>query len=255
MHDPIAEMLSAYIDGDLVEADRTRVESHVRTCPACRELLDELRDVVVAAAALKPTDPAADLWPGIAARIGASTGAAGSSASAGSTAVAGALAPAGDPRFGGLARRRFSMSLPQLAAAAVVLMTMSGGLVWMLEHRGGGESTTANADPAAASGAIVYSAGGAPAGPGRLVDTPAPGQDAFDQDVAELERALDENRASLDPATVEVVERSIESIDAAIRDAREALASDPGNPYLHRQLDSSMRMKLDVLRRATRGAS
>jgi hypothetical protein len=84
--------------------------------------------------------------------------------------------------------------------------------------------------------------------------TSVPEHESYDRDVAELERALEENRGSLDPATVEVIERSIEAIDAAILDARDALASDPGNPHLHRQLDSTMRKKLDVLRRATRGA-
>jgi hypothetical protein len=49
----------------------------------------------------------------------------------------------------------------------------------------------------------------------------------FTDDVVELERALEQNRAQLDPATVEVIERSLESIDRAIEDARAALAAIP----------------------------
>ena len=74
----------------------------------------------------------------------------------------------------------------------------------------------------------------------------------YNSDVAELEQALQQQRGQLDPQTVEVVERSLESIDQAIDDARTALSADPGNPYLHRQLDNNMQKKLDILRRATR---
>lgn len=246
MHDPMIEKLSAYIDDDLSPAERSELEAHLAECDVCSSTLDELRDVVVAAAAVRPTGPAADLWPGIAERIGS---AAAPQPDRGS--VAGTIVP-----------RRFSVSLPQLAAAAVVLMTLSGGAVWLAGNTGAartGAGDVATADDAASMGAIVYTAGGdAPNGSTSLIDSDVPdvaGQDAYESDVTELERALDDNRGSLDPATVEVIERSLESIDAAISDAREALASDPGNPHLHRQLDSTMRKKLDVLRRATRGAS
>lgn len=244
MHDPMVERLSAYIDGDLPAAEQTELEAHLAVCDACSTTLDELRDVVVAAAALRPTEPAVDLWPGIAERIDR---AAAPQLDRGS--IAGDIAP-----------RRFSLSLPQLAAAAVVLMTLSGGVVRMMGGSGPGNAgAIADAGNVGTMGAIVHTAGDdAGSGSTRLVESAVPdadGQDAYDSDVAELERALAENRGSLDPVTVDVIERSIESIDAAISDAREALASDPGNPHLHRQLDSTMRKKLDVLRRATRGAS
>lgn len=106
-----------------------------------------------------------------------------------------------------------------------------------------------SAVPSVASGTIIQSAGD----PVRSTSTVAavvPPTD-YTQDVTTLERALEENRAELDPATVEIVQRSLESIDRAISDARSALAADPGNPYLHRQLDKTMQKKIDVLRRAT----
>jgi hypothetical protein len=70
-------------------------------------------------------------------------------------------------------------------------------------------------------------------------------------DVAALEQALEQNSAQLDPVTIDVIQRSLEAINDAIDDARAALEADPGNPYLHRQLDNTMRKKIDVLRRAT----
>jgi anti-sigma factor RsiW len=37
-------LIALHVEGDLEEAERRRVESHLRNCPDCRELADELRD-------------------------------------------------------------------------------------------------------------------------------------------------------------------------------------------------------------------
>ena len=46
------EELNAYIDGELDDAVRSRVEAHVESCAACREAVDELRTVSQALQAL-----------------------------------------------------------------------------------------------------------------------------------------------------------------------------------------------------------
>lgn len=66
-----------------------------------------------------------------------------------------------------------------------------------------------------------------------------------------LEETLAERRAALDPETVEIVERSLATIDTAIAEARAALASDPGNADLTRLLASSYEQKVTLLRRAS----
>lgn len=45
----VTERLSAYMDGELAEADRAQVEAHVLNCPACTRHLEELRAVDAAA--------------------------------------------------------------------------------------------------------------------------------------------------------------------------------------------------------------
>jgi hypothetical protein len=52
-----------------------------------------------------------------------------------------------------------------------------------------------------------------------------------------------------------VIERNLQTIDEAIRQARQALEDDPANPYLNSYLVDSRRRKLDLLRRATQLAS
>src|SRR5436305_9445794 len=45
MSDCDAQLLSAYIDGELLPADRDRLEAHVRNCPACAQELEVMRGV------------------------------------------------------------------------------------------------------------------------------------------------------------------------------------------------------------------
>lgn len=73
---------------------------------------------------------------------------------------------------------------------------------------------------------------------------------AYDAAVTDLERILAEQRDRLDPRTVRVVERSLQAIDEAIRQSRDALASDPNNPFLNSHLADARQRKLEMLRRA-----
>jgi anti-sigma factor RsiW len=236
MHDSWIDKLSDHIDGLLSEADARELTEHLDACADCRSIEMELRAVVAAAQAAPALDPKRDLWAGIAARI--------------DNSVPGVSPSDQEPadRFRGRAgtgtsaiARRFSFSMPQLAAAAIILMALSGSAVFLLTGPTDGTPV--------ASGTIIQSAGDA-SGSIRAVSTAVPPVD-YSEDIDELERALERNSAELDPATVEVIERSLEAINSAIADARAALAADPGNPYLHRQLDNTMRKKIDVLRRAT----
>ena len=172
--------------------------------------------------ALESTGPATDLWPGIATRIGA--------------------APAAPEAVRAIGLRRFAFSLPQLLAAGIALMVLSGGSVWLLRP-----DTRPDATPTIASGpapAPAESGLGAPASWQRRA---APGYDAA---VADLERVLAEGRGRLDTATVRVLEQNLRVIDHAIEQARRAVAADSANSYLNSHLAETMRRKLDLLRQA-----
>jgi hypothetical protein len=230
MHDPWMDRLSEYIDGGLDAGEARALERHVAGCDTCSVTLDELRAVVAAARAAGDQPPAQDLWAGIAAAIDADAAHAGRRVAVLPLRRAGAPAP------------RFSFSAPQLAAAALVLMSLSAGAAWLL---GGGAAEGGVYE----EGAIFQSAGALP-DEVRLVGT-APAAPP-EPSAAYIDDALAAARAVLDPATVEVLERSIEAINAAIADSHAALEADPGNPYLQRQLDSTVQRRQEVLRRAGR---
>jgi len=191
-----------------------------------------------ATAAARPPD--ADLWAGIAARI--ETG--------------GAASPGRVMPFGRREARRFTFTLPQLAAAAALLIAVSGGLAWNAAERIGAADPsvsvaqppqtpqTADADaasPAAATGAAEFA----------RVENVGMADAQYDAAVADLEKALKDGRGRLDASTIAIVEHNLQIIDQAINQARDALAGDPANSYLSSHLVEARRRKLDLLRRAT----
>src|SRR5919107_2491396 len=104
------DRLSEYVDGELPEWERVALESHLESCAECSQIVSDLRRVVRRARTLKNPAPARDLWPGIASRIGAGTA---------------PTAPVIDLGAERASRKRWTFSLPQLAAAGLALMTLS----------------------------------------------------------------------------------------------------------------------------------
>ena len=216
--DRYTDLLSGYLDDELSAHERTEVEAHLATCADCRAVLADLERVVTAARGLEPGEPPRHLWAGIAGRIAAER----------ERSFPFERRPAG---------RRFSLTVPQLAAAAVVLMLLSGGSVWML------------ADGAAAPPATTASTGPA-AGVTALPVDARTGADTTAAAIAALERSLEASATQLDPETIAVMQRNLLIIDEALAEARAALASDPANPYLSRHYETTMQKKLGLLRQA-----
>jgi anti-sigma factor RsiW len=214
--------LSEYLDDELDPAERAELETHLDGCAECRTTLEQLRRVVARAARLVEAPPAEDLWPGIADRIREGPARAGAPATARSRA---------------LPRRALTIGVPQLAAAAVLLVVLSSGVAWQLGR--GSLSATGPAETAAVPPA------------GNTVPVAIIATHRYESAIAQFERVLAEGRDRLDTATVRVVERNLAIIDRAIDEARGALAADPSNAYLNRHLADAMRRKLDLLRRTT----
>jgi anti-sigma factor RsiW len=237
-HDEWTDTLSEYLDGELPPDQMRAVEAHLAGCPECAAVLRDLEAVVAHARRIEPRTPQVDLWPGINERIDAGQ------------------RPATIVPFRMRASQRFTFSLPQLAAASLLIAAMSGGFVWTIAKRSAARSTAvatgtsatnaapaiATAEPAIASDAVMDRA---------LVEPVGLADQQYDAAVADLEKALKQGRGRLDAATIAIVEHNLSTIDEAIRQAREALAADPANSYLSGHLVEARRRKLDLLRRAT----
>jgi anti-sigma factor RsiW len=244
MTEHVSNQLSPYLDDELEPSARAQVDAHLRACEACSTELETLRRILAHAATIadEDTPPSRDLWSGIAARIeqprtapAALTNVVPSSEVAARRASA-RTATASAPR-------RVSLSISQLAAAAALLIALSGATAWFV--RG---SATAPAQTVAGSGVIQAEIEPRATDGVRLANF-ADAQ--YDAAVSDLERTLSERRNDLNPRTVEILERNLKLIDAAIAQARQALEEDPGNQYLNRHLVESRHRKLELLRRAT----
>jgi tetratricopeptide (TPR) repeat protein len=238
MHEEWTDKLSEYLDDELSPREREAVESHLRGCAECAAVLHDLTRVVERAQSLDRRPPRADLWEGIAARI----------------------------ETRGAAPRRVSFTLPQLAAAAVLLIAVSAGLAWQIagrsaeasRSRGLAATPTSERDPSTSSGSSRASSRDEaltdrePSAERSNIDIAhisfADAQ--YDAAVSDLEKALQNGRGRLDKTTIEVVEHNLQIIDQAIEQARQALEMDPANDYLSGHLVDARRRKLDLLRRA-----
>ena len=235
MHTEWTDKLSDYLDDELEAAERAAVAAHLRECANCSAVLNDLRRVIALAqaAAADARPPQADLWTGVAGRIDRIR----------------------QPR-------RVSLTVTQLAAAAVLVAAVSGGLAWQFAPPFGGQGLRYETSAPDDQGFPGSPERGTREG-GRLADGGIAGADSiaivgvsladdqYDAAVADLERALNQGRGKLDKATIAVVEQNLQTIDQAIAQAREALASDPANSYLSSHLVEARRRKLDLLRRAT----
>ena len=54
--------LSEYVDRTLGRDEHAQVARHLETCEVCRQLVDDLREITRAAAALDPAIPPAGVW-------------------------------------------------------------------------------------------------------------------------------------------------------------------------------------------------
>jgi len=215
--DTWTDRLSEYVDGTLADGERAALEAHLAGCAACAATLDELRHVVTRARGLEDRPPAADLWLGIAERIGIRTDVVSLSARR--------------------RARQLSFSVPQLIAASIALALVGGAAVWLAVPRGPRGSVAQAARPSLVA----------------PVSWAGPAITASDSAVLELRAALDIGRRSgqIDTATVRVLEQSLATIDSAVTQARRALDTDPNSVYLHQHLAEMLRRKSQFLRRAT----
>lgn len=225
------DRLSEYLDGELGPDERDALEAHLDGCTACTATLAELRRVAETARALPgealDTHLQADLWARIVPRLAPRRQSLGER-------LAAMLRPAGRP---------VTLSVPQLATAALALVVVSAGIAFVgarFVARLGGPALVANhADTTGTP------PGGAMSGSLASFD-----ETHYTAAVAELESTLKTHRDQLDPATVRALEDNLALIDEAVVDAKRALIADPANPYLSGHLANQMHRKVRVLQRA-----
>ena len=128
MSDQFTEQLSPYLDGELDDLRRARLEAHIAGCAECAAVLADLRAIVAAAPEYAGREPDRDLWAGIEAGYEADRRTGGRAVTPDAVAVRRSAGPpvrlSARPPV-----RRFS--LPQLLAASIAMAALGSGSVWL----------------------------------------------------------------------------------------------------------------------------
>ncbi|HEY4658328.1 MAG TPA: hypothetical protein VIH11_02355, partial [Gemmatimonadaceae bacterium] len=76
----------------------------------------------------------------------------------------------------------------------------------------------------------------------------ATAEETFDREIAALRKIVEARRSELDTATIRIVEKNLQLIDAAIAESKAALARDPASTFLLDRLTHAYDTKLQLLR-------
>lgn len=213
--DQVLSRLDDFVDQTLDETEATAVRTHLDHCPTCLSELESLEELLTETRSLaRATEPERDLWPGIVESIERRR------------VVQGRF----DRPPASTARRLW------MAAAAAAILVVSVSIAYMA---------------------------GLERGKPRIAHTqqqqPSIVQAAYGDLASDLEMARDQLRASLDQRqdelsqeTWSVVMDNLVVIDDAIERIELAMADNPNDGRLNRQLTVAYRRQIDLLQRATR---
>lgn len=209
----LVDLLDDYLDERLSGAPARAgdVEQHLAGCGSCRALATDLRALRTAARTLEPIDPPAHVWQALRARVDQET-----------PARASLLERLGFFTAG------WQVVLQPLGAAAALVVVVSG-LTWM----SGRLTERPQPAPTAVAG-------------GELVEFQL-AEAEYTEAIDRLEEATQSASPQLDTATTEALRASIDDIDMAIGDARDALAREPGDAVSQESLLDALSSKVALL--------
>jgi anti-sigma-K factor RskA len=234
MH-PIEDALNAYADGSLTASEAAEIERHIAACVSCRQLVDDVREILRATADLDLRQPPARSWSRIerAIRLEQEHGAQSSAdAARGLDHGARPVRPGDQPLA--WARR----SGPWLAAAAAVLLATVVGLrVLPGRHDDARPSPTAIESGAPAAGDAAQS-----------VESELRQAEAhYENAIKGLEQIANAEQNALDPRTAATLQKNLAVIDQAISESRAAVRSQPANEPAQQSLIENFKTKIALL--------
>jgi hypothetical protein len=257
--------LPDYLEGTMDGLVRVSVERHLSECVRCTSLVRDLENITKEAALLPDLAPSRDLWAGIESRIAAPV-------------IALGATPA--------RQRKLSPAWMGIAAAALIVST--AGITYTLTARtirsngvAPATSTVAQTQPSAATpeteivspepagsidtgnpvssvssrlaqnASVPTSRRGVQATLASQTQPETSSSDAiYGKQIELLQNVVQQRKAQLDPATVAIIERNLQIIDAAIEQSKAALRRDPASRMLSEQLTHALDKKVELLRTA-----
>jgi anti-sigma factor ChrR (cupin superfamily) len=228
MH-PNEDALNAYADGSLSASEAADIERHVATCVSCRQLVDDLRDILRATASLELREPPVRAWS----RIERAIQLDGARSAQPSDGISDADARLKGSRFD-------SRHLVWLAAAAALVLATAIGL----RYAPAGSRTAAPAPHAQDDRATQASA----ADPAQSVESELRQAEAhYENAIKGLEQIANTEQNALDPRTAATLQKNLAVIDQAINESRAAVRSQPASEPAQQSLVENFKTKIALL--------
>jgi anti-sigma factor ChrR (cupin superfamily) len=215
MH-PNDTTLNDYIDGALNATERASVEQHLSACAACRELIEDLRAILVATHDLDVNEPPVRAWPRLerAIRVEREHGA----------------RPAARP---------YRTSITWLAAAAALVLATLVGVRYTRAPQTG--ATSAGTNP-------VASANGSAQGAAESVESELlQAESHYEKAIKGLEVIANSEQSELDPRTAATLQKNLAVIDQAISESRAAVRAQPASEPAQQSLIDGFKTKIGLL--------
>jgi len=229
MH-PNEDAIHAYADGSLGAAERTAIDRHVASCASCRQLLEDLREILRATRALELREPPARVWSHLERAIMLERDHAERSTAEGARG----FQPSGEASDPGPAEAGHYRWAAWLAAAAAVVLATVVGLRFMPSGR---EQVPTGAPASVAAGEAAA-----------LVETELRQAEAhYEKAIKGLEQIASAEQNALDPRTAATLQKNLAVIDQAITESRAAVRSEPASEPAQRSLLENFKSKIALL--------
>jgi hypothetical protein len=237
MH-PNATTLNDYADGSLDTVERSGVEQHLATCGSCRQIVEDLRDILRAAGELELREPPVRAWSRLERAIrlepGFGSGARGVEPGAGADQM---WRRPFRPASAALKAPRHNMRTWLAAAAALVLATAVGIRYVPARQTDAPTTASAGADAAITAGDAVQS-----------IETELLQAEAhYEKAIKGLEVIANGDQGELDPRTAATLQKNLAVIDQAISESRAAVRSQPASEPAQQSLIEGFRTKIGLL--------
>jgi anti-sigma factor ChrR (cupin superfamily) len=237
MH-PQEDALNAYADGSLTASEAAEIERHLATCVSCRQIVDDLREILRATSDLDLREPPARSWSRIERAILLEQQD-GARRLQPSDAGARGFQPSDGDVDARLKGSRSRSMLPWLAAAAaLVLATVVG-----LRVLPGRQNDTPPSQTPIERGAETSATGAAQAVESELRQAEA----HYENAIKGLEQIANAEQNALDPRTAATLQKNLAVIDQAISESRAAVRSQPTSEPAQASLIENFKTKIGLL--------
>jgi anti-sigma factor ChrR (cupin superfamily) len=244
MH-PNEEFLNAYADGSIDASDRADVERHLASCPSCRQIVDDVREILRASGALERREPPVRAWSRIERAIRLEREHATPISASGARGFRPSGSGADDARLKGSRSVGSGSSRPRsrvllwLAAAAVLVLATVVGIRYVPSRGGGGAGP-----PGSRAAGTTIAAGDA----AQSVETELREAEAhYENAIKGLEQIANAEQNALDPRTAATLQKNLAVIDQAISESRAAVRSQPSSEPAQQSLAENFKAKIGLL--------